>query len=535
MQKTEKRVLWTLGVMLLLFAFCMAQLLQATLWRGTLAQTAATQQHLTLTFSAGRGTVYDRNMQALTGGRITYLTAVEPGRESAAALSRSLSKQQMQALYPQLKEGYPFFTYLPVRVKGEGVLSFPQQQRRPSHPLAPHLVGYLDGSGHGVCGAEKAFDKVLSSAASTTRITYTVDALRHPLPEEQPQVTSTAAGTSSSEVLTIDSGLQKLAETAAGTAFEKGAVVILKAGSGEILASASLPSFDPADLSKTVQQADGALVDRTLAPCSVGSVFKIAAAAAALENGLDPNAVYTCHGSETAGGFAFHCAGGESHGRITLQQALAQSCNSYFVSCMRKVPPTAFLQMARRLGFGQKTEIAPQLCGGAGTLPSLLELKNPRALANFSFGQGTLTASPMQVAAMVNAVASGGIYTRPSLSLGTANATGKIVVPAEKPAGTRAFTQRTADLIRDGMEMSAEKGTGRAGKPQYVKAAVKTATAQTGHYTAGKEDVVSWYAGFFPVDSPRYVVVIMEDGGSGGGVSCGPIFRRIADTLYPKD
>ncbi|MDD3260704.1 MAG: penicillin-binding transpeptidase domain-containing protein [Oscillospiraceae bacterium] len=535
MKKTEKRILCAFAAMVVLLSFCMTQIFRTTVWGNTLAQTAAEQQTLKLHFTLGRGTLYDRSGRPLTGGKASVLAAVEPSKESAAALCKVLSQGEMQEVYTQMKKGLPFLTELPAPVKGDGILCFSQEERRTAHPLAPHTVGYLDNSGHGACGAEKAFDSVLSRAGVTTQVCYTVDALRHPLPGEVPQVTSSIPASVNSAVLTLDSSVQKIAESSVGTAFQKGAVVVLKAGSGEILASVSLPGFDPSSLSKTLKSTDGALLDRTLQPYSVGSVFKLTAAAAALENGLDANAKYSCHGYETVNGLRFHCAEEKAHGRITLQEALAQSCNSYFISCMQKVPLTQFLQMTRRLGFGQQTEIAPQLAGNAGTLPSLKELQNPRALANFSFGQGSLTATPLQIAAMVNAVASSGRYTQPSLSLGLADAAGHIVQRSAEAGSTRAFSQKTARLLRDGMVASVLSGTGRAGRPAHVQAAAKTATAQTGRFAAGKEQVICWYAGFFPAGAPKYVVAVMAENGKSGGETCGPVFQRIANALYPND
>ncbi|MDD3231093.1 MAG: penicillin-binding transpeptidase domain-containing protein, partial [Oscillospiraceae bacterium] len=158
-----------------------------------------------------------------------------------------------------------------------------------------------------------------------------------------------------------------------------------------------------------------------------------------------------------------------------------------------------------------------------------------KALANFSFGQGNLTATPLQIAAMVNAIASGGIFRQPTLYAGQTDRFGRISVRAESRTGTVAISQKNAALLRSFMESGVTDGTGRPGKPMYVQAAAKTATAQTGHFTNGKEDLISWYAGFFPVDSPKYVVVVMNEGGDSGGRTCGPVFKKIADSLYPNE
>ena len=534
MRQTSKRILITFTAMLVLLTFSAVSVLHGTIWNSTLAQTAAEQQTLTLTFTSGIGAIYDRNLQPLTGGKTVYTAAVIPSRSSEAALSRALSVEEMHSVYDQMKTAAPFLTKLDVPADSNDVICFPQQQRDADHTLAAHMVGYLDSSGCGISGVEKAFNALLTCGSVTTKITYSVDALRHQLPGETPKVEKTPTGAQTGVVLTLDRSLQKLVEDSAA-GLKKGAVVVLEAGTGKILASASLPDFSPNDISAALQSEDGALINRVLQPYNVGSVFKLVSAAAALEHGANPNDKYTCTGSETVDGFAFHCASGEKHGCITMRQAVAQSCNAYFVHLMQSIPPAQFLSMARSLGFGICTEIAPEMVSSSGTLPTSGDLKNKRELANFSFGQGILTATPLQVAAMVNAIASGGLYRQPTIYAGQADSRGKMSVHADSRIPTTVMSRKTAALLTSYMQTCATEGTGTPGRPVHVQAAVKTATAQTGHFTDGQEDLISWYAGFFPANAPRYVVTVMAEGGDSGGRTCGPVFQRIADALYPNE
>ncbi len=534
MKQPVKRILIVFTGILLLFTICAVRVLGITVCNHSFAQTAAAQQTLQLTFSTGRGTIYDRNLQPLTGGKTSYMTAIVPSRKSAAVLSKVLPAQRMRKIYEQLKAGAPFLTNLDVPIESDDILCFPQAARYPKRTFAAHMLGYLDNSGSGVSGVEKAFNRTLSGSNVTTRITYAVDALRHQLPGETPKVETSPAGAQTGIVLTIDRNLQKLAEDSAAN-LQKGAAVILEAGTGKILASVSLPGYSPANVASALKKDDGALVNRVMQPYSVGSVFKLVSAAAALEHGADPNTQYNCTGSETVDGLSFHCAGGEKHGRITMREAIADSCNCYFIHLMQFVPQAQFLSMAHNLGFGQSDELAPGFISSSGSLPTLSELENRKALANFSFGQGNLTATPLQIAAMVNAIASGGIFRQPTLYAGQTDRFGRISVRAESRTGTVAISQKNAALLRSFMESGATDGTGRPGRPMYVQAAAKTATAQTGHFTNGKEDLISWYAGFFPVDSPKYVVVVMNEGGDSGGRTCGPVFKKIADSLYPNE
>ena len=122
--------------MLLLFTFCALRVMGLSIWDESLAKTAVTQQTLTLTFTAGRGTVYDRNLQPLTGGKTSFIAAVVPSKETAAALSKVLSAQQMSNVYEQMKGGAPFLTKLDAPAQTDGILCFPQTERYPERALA---------------------------------------------------------------------------------------------------------------------------------------------------------------------------------------------------------------------------------------------------------------------------------------------------------------------------------------------------------------------------------------------------------------
>ena len=108
-------------------------------------------------------------------------------------------------------------------------------------------------------------------------------------------------------------------------------------------------------------------------------MFKLAAAASALESGISPDTTFTCTGAVDVDGQAFHCYDGEKHGPENMEQAIANSCNTYFIRLMQKVPQKNFLQMVKLLGFGSAFEIAPGLTSDTGVLPTLSSLSARRA------------------------------------------------------------------------------------------------------------------------------------------------------------
>ncbi len=498
-----------------------------------LAQAAARQQKYVLTVASTRGTIYDCNGNALTGtGKKETVAAVVPGIEADAALNRTLPADRMKEVLPLLEEGKPFTLKLPQAVSCEGIRVFSVAGRYSYPQPAAHILGSLDGSGKGTSGIEKAFDRQLSAGQGRIVVSYPVDAMNRILPGEKETVTDTTARQKSGVVLTLDSRIQSLAERAADRYLDRGAVVVLEVPSGKIRAMVSRPDFSPDDVASVLKDEDSPLLNRATSAYSVGSVFKLAAAAAALESGISPGETYTCTGGIEVDGTVFHCFNSESHGTETMKEAIARSCNTYFVHLMQKVPQEKFLQTARSLGFGQSFEIAPGVVSAAGVLPKPESLKIPRALANFSFGQGELTATPLQIAGMVNAIAADGRFTQPYLYEGLVDEAMEFTEKARQPGGQQVLQPRTARLLREFMQASVEGGTGKKGKPAHGGAGAKTATAQTGKYVDGKEQVQSWYAGFYPYQNPKYAVVVFAEGGDGGGTTCGPAFRDIADGLY---
>lgn len=528
----SRRAVALFGFTMTALFLCILSVYRVSVGNG-LAQAAARQQRYTLPVASVRGTIYDCNGVPLTGGgQKETVAAVAPGIEAAAALDRVLPAGKMKTVLPLLEAGKPFALQLPQAVSAEGIRVFTVAARYADPQPAAHLVGYLNGSGHGAAGIEKAFDQQLGGNPGRISVAYPVDAMNRVLPGERETVSDTSALGKGGVVLTLDARVQNLAERAADRYLTRGAVIVLEVPTGKIRAMASRPAFPPGDVAAVLDAGDSPLLNRALSAYSVGSVFKPVAAAAALESGISPDYTYTCTGSIEVDGALFHCFDSEPHGKETMKEAIAHSCNTYFVNLMQHVPQEKFLAAARALGFGRSFEIAPGISSAAGVLPELNSLKVPRALANFSFGQGKLTATPLQVVSMVNAIASGGVFTPPTLYEGLVNEKLEFTEKAARPAGGQAIRPGTAELLRQFMKASVDEGTSKKGKPAHGGAGAKTATAQTGNYVDGVEQVQSWFAGFYPYEDPRYAVVVFAEGGEGGGTTCGPAFREIADGLY---
>lgn len=500
-----------------------------------LVQAAQQQSAYRVDIAALRGTIYDCRGQAVTGREENLVAAVSPSVEAANALSQVLPAGEMASVYRQLTQGIPFALALEKQPPAaQGLLTFSVPQRYGSDGLLTHITGYLDGNGQGVSGIELAYNDYLSAAAGEISVTYQVDALKRALAGEQPQVNDTSYRQTQGVVLTIDTRLQKIAQRAAEKYLDKGAVIIAEVPTCSLRAVVSVPNFDQNDISQALNDEDSPLLNRAFTAYNVGSVFKLVTASAALEAGISPNTRYECTGSIDVDGAAFHCLNGVAHGEVDMKEAIAQSCNDYFVYLAQQLQPQQLLDMAQAMGFGQEQELAPGLISQAGNLPALRNLSSARAMANLSFGQGELLATPLQITALVNTVASGGIYTPPSLVERLVDDQMQTVEQLPAQAGKRVISSSTAAKLRQYMQASVESGTSRLGKPANLSAGAKTATAETGVLDGEREVIQAWYAGYYPADNPKYVIVVLAEDGEGGGSSCGPVFQQIADDIYRR-
>jgi penicillin-binding protein 2 len=183
------------------------------------------------------------------------------------------------------------------------------------------------------------------------------------------------------------------------------------------------------------------------------------------------------------------------------------------------------------MGFGSSTQLAQGIVGASGVLTEE-ELLYGGELANFSFGQGRLTATPLQIAAAVAAIANGGNLHTPQLVLGLTSDGITIDQPCEPYVSGRAMSTQTSDLPRKMMVQVVENGSGAKAKPEVGGAGGKTASAQTGRWNGeGKEEVQAWFAGFYPALSPRWSIVVLCENGGSGGDRAAPVFRQICSSI----
>jgi cell division protein FtsI/penicillin-binding protein 2 len=404
------------------------------------------------------------------------------------------------------------------------------QRRYPNGTLASHLLGFVNGAAQGVGGLEMQLDKRLAGQDGENK--YEKDAVGKPFARTEKDALSGAR-----VITTIDAGLQSQVEAAmaqalAETQADSISAIVIDPKTGEVLAMANAPTFDPA---ARWSGSDQEALRRNRAITDIyepGSVFKIVGYSAAIEEGLvSPDEKIHCNGSVTIGNRIIkdeHC-----HGELTLSQALAKSSNTGAIYVARKVGNEKMAEYISRFGFGHRTGI--DLPAEAVGLIRPLEKWQATSIGSIAIGHEVGITALQAVSAMA-AIGNGGEWVRPHVikRIVTGDAGQRTLWESERES-RRVISQQTATTITSMLEGVVESGTARhAVQLGGYTAAGKTGTAQKiigGRYS--DTAYVASFAGFVPAINPRFAIIVTIDNPKGahqGGQVAAPIFSRIAQS-----
>lgn len=526
----QKRLIGLFGAFLLAFGIVMGRLyLLAS--NQNYAQSAQAQTVTTLRLAKNRGNIYDHEGAKLTGGAPRYFALSIPGEASYAQLFQYVPYSGQELLYQKRNSLEPFLVEVDRDLSDQGIYTYSVPSRYPDLALAEHLVGYVDGEGDGVSGLEGAFDEVLGQESAVNKIECVTTARGGLLRGSEPELLNEGRN-KGGLVLTLDKSAQRACEGIACKDLDRGCILVLETATARVLASVSMPRFDPQAIQKSIEAQDTSLLNRPFCAFNVGSVFKPVLAAAALEKDWDWYST-ECVGAVDVDGQVYRCAEGRAHGEMNLKSALCKSCNCFFIELGQKLGGQEVETAAEKFGFGEPVYLAGGMKSAAGTLPKAEDLKSSGELANLSFGQGKLSATPIQVAAAMNVIASDGKYRTPAFLDRVVNeATGKTIRNLYEPGEKSTIAPETAKRLREMLIAVVEEGLGKDAKPEMGGAGGKTGTAQTGSFTEeGEEKMNYWFAGFYPAQQPKYTIVVMQDGTVEPRVSSGRIFAKVCDAL----
>jgi penicillin-binding protein 2 len=334
--------------------------------------------------------------------------------------------------------------------------------------------------------------------------------------------------------LTLDLEVQRLAESALnGLGDKKGSIVIMEAQSGEVLALASHPGFDPntfnQEYNRLASDPRKPLLNRPLqAVLPPGSTFKLVTALAALSEGaITPSAQFYCNGKLVVGDRTCRCT--SSHYQLGLEEALEHSCNIYFYEIAKKLREGSLERKARTFGLGGKTGVDLPF-EGAGLVPSARSLGER---LNLSIGQGELLATPLQMTRMVATIANGGRLVRPHLLKRAVTLEEDLQwIDTPKKEEVIPIPPEHLKALHNALRKVVISGTARGKGLDALEVAGKTGTSQTG--TKGLYH--AWFLGYMPYNNPRYCFcVVVEDTTEHGGEIAAPIAQRLAEGLLRRD
>jgi penicillin-binding protein 2 len=397
-------------------------------------------------------------------------------------------------------------------------------------------------------GLEQTFNAMLKGKHGEYKLTFDKDGRK----TSEKLVTPPVPG--NNVITTLDLRLQELAEKALEAKAKRGAIVILDPNTGDILAMASWPTYDPnafvpsisAEKFKALQDdPDIPLLPRAFrSSYPPGSTFKVAVGMAALESGaIRPDDQYQCVPSIDVGNVTFHNWKKENRGPLNFVQALTESCDTWFYQVGIKTGADPIIDWALKLGFGAKCGI-PLRGEVEGRIPNDQYMKATHGrkllngdIANLSIGQGDVLVTPLQMAQAMAIIANGGTFFQTRLIHQVQTFNNEIVSAYQVRAKrTIDVSPETMDQLRTGLIDAVNGGAGTAHQASLdnVEVAGKTGTAQWG--PKSKERTAAWFAGFLPADQPLYAFASLYEGDVGskvhGGSAAAPMIADVFKEVY---
>ncbi len=517
-----------------------------------LKEKARNQQMVNLRPFVPRRQVIDRNRAVLAIDRPVYTVYAHPklfsksNQEIAKLLAPIVDKDvtELKNKFDNKKSGILLASAMPEEIANRifalrlNGLELIQKYSRfyPQQDLVAEVVGYVNLDRRGQAGVEYSQEKLLERSIQAVRLSRTGNGSLMPdyAPDGFPYSDDLQLQ------LTIDSRLQRIARTALKQQMDKysakrGAVIVMDAWDGSLLALASLPTYNPNEYSK----ADISLFKNwTVADLyEPGSTFKPLNVAIALENGvITANDTFNDPGYIQVGDRTIKNAENKSYGRINIAQILQHSSNIGMVQIIQRLQPSIYYGWLEKLGLGQavSTDLPFVVASQLKSQEKFINL--PIEPATTSFGQG-FSLTPLQLVQMHGALANGGKLVTPHVIKGLVDSKNQMHYTPTRPAPRQIFSPVTAQQVVEMMETVVADGSGKASQIPGYRIAGKTGTAQkassSGGYISGAR--ITSFVGILPVDAPRYVVLALVDEPKGanayGSTVAAPIVKSVMEAL----
>lgn len=542
-EKSYQRILFLFGTCFFLLLVVAMRLFQIQVINFSKYAKLAGEQHgLLLQENQLRGSIYDRNGKLLRSSTQKWYLLVK----NTTSKRLGKIKDRLSFLSPK------FFLEAEANLtKSHWVYSKPLSQseiNRISHleipelkivanqtgrdqpkKLAWHILGMIVDQ-KAQSGLEYTLEPVLKQPSFEASIRSITDATHQPLPGLG--LRSLQHQNPNGYYLTIDLSIQRLVENVLDREKICGAIVVLEVSSGDILAMASRPMVKLTNLEASLTEAESPFINRAVTAYPPGSVFKTILLCAGLDSGLVfEEEFFRDQGYFQLGDKRWNCttSNGGGHDFISLTEAFAYSCNSVFIELALRLKPTLITGYAEKFGFGRPVNIS-LIDEAWGELPTGIGLSLGER-ANLALGQQLISATPLQVASLIQTIANGGVRLTPRLLKGKTNEKGELIEFSQSEPAYRVIKEETTHQVQKMMAAVLEYGTGREAQPS-CRAAGKTGTVQNSEGQDLPDH--AWFAGYAPLRAPRYVVVVFCEKGISGGETAAPIFREIMDIITSK-
>jgi cell division protein FtsI/penicillin-binding protein 2 len=515
-----------------------------------LASRARNQQLSSIETAATRGQVLDRQGRELARSLDTESFFADPSEiknvEATANRIAAITGQDRRELARRLNDAQQAnkkFVWIVRRVEMPrankldalelvGVYSRREPKRYyPNDSLAAHVLGFVGTDEIGLSGVEQYYNEKIRGESGKVFLEVDRDQRAFESYEVQPHPGQTV-------VLTIDQVIQYRTEKALSEAVQRtqaksGTAIVMDPRTGEILALANAPTFDPnRPPSNSAETRANWALQNIYEP---GSTFKVVAFSAAIEKGLvKPEDKIDCQmGQITVAGRLIHDH--KPFGVLTIADALAQSSNVGAIKLGLLVGNETMYDYMKKLGFGSRTGIDL-----AGESPGILRSLNrwqPASVGSLAIGQ-EIGVTPLQMASAYCVLANNGTWVKPHVVRELRSSDGTVTFKAKTESRTVLRSETTAAL-RNMLEGVTLRGTAKRAQLEGYTAAGKTGTAQkidpkTRAYSATK--FIGSFVGFAPVSNPAVVIIVVIDeplGSYHGGEVAAPVFREIAEQILP--
>jgi cell division protein FtsI (penicillin-binding protein 3) len=540
--------LYLLGAILVLWCgvICLRLVYLQIFRYGDFEQRAQRQQQRTTEVAAKRGIIYDR-----TGRELAMSIAVDsafavpteiPDLAGTISLITRITKADPREVLAKCKSARTFCwvarkadAEIAQRIRSLNLrgIYFQKESKRfyPKREMAAQVLGYVGMDDEGLSGIEREYDEKLRGKPG--RMLISVDARRKYFGsvEKQPEPGENV-------VLTIDEKIQYIAERELETVMaqshaESGTIIVENPHTGEILALANRPTFNP-NLSReiTAERLKNHAVSDVYEP---GSTFKIVTVSAALEEKLTrPNELFDCQmGSIVINGMRIRDH--KPFGLLPVSDIIAKSSDVGAIKIALRLGEDRFYKYIRAFGFGQQTGI--ELPGETRGLTKPVSRWSKVSIGAISMGQ-EIGITPLQLSALVSTIANDGLWAAPRIVAATTQPRSAPQTVVFRPADERrVISTLTAAQMKQMMQGVVLEGTGRKAILEGYSSAGKTGTAQkvdpaTGTYSHSK--YVASFVGFAPINNPAITVAVILDSPAGlhqGGQVSAPVFQRVAQQV----